>query len=133
MQPEGIVHVLRHLCEALVPGGHVVDLQAIEPSGRIEIGSRALGRIDDSAFFQRADRAVAGLDLLVHEGLLTRGLGDEFDTLVRYDSGAELVAAIADSGERSLPELLAARLANEGPCVVRERSLVRVLRRSGPR
>ena len=124
------MHVLRHLCEGLVPGGQVVDLQAIEPSGRVEADGRALGWIDDTVFFERARRAVAGLDTLVQEGLLIAWRQIEFDTLVRYDSGTELVAAIADSDERSLAAPLAAQLASEGRCVVRERSLVRVFSRS---
>jgi len=129
MQAEGIVHVLRHLYEGLAPGGQVVDLQAVEPSGRVEVDGRALGRIDDTAFFRRARVAVAGLDVLVDDGLLVRGRQVEFDTLVHYDTGPELVAAIADSTERQLPFSLAARLADTGPCAVRERSLVRVMRR----
>jgi hypothetical protein len=131
MQPEGIVHVLRQLCEALVPGGLVVDLQAIEPSGRVEVDGRPVGRIDDRAFFARARRAVAGLDALVDERLLTPGPQVEFDTLVRYDAGAELVAAIAAADERRLPPALAPLLVDAGPCAVRERSLVRVLERTG--
>ena len=129
MQPEGIVHVLRQLCSAVVAGGQVVDLQAIEPSGRVEVDGRPVGRIDDRIFFRRARRAVAGLDTLVDEGLLTRGPETAFDTLVRYDTGAELAAAIADSDERRMPRALARILADAGPCVVRERSYVRLLRR----
>jgi hypothetical protein len=130
MQPEGIVDVLRHLCEAVAPGGQVVDLQAVQPSGRVEIDGRMVGRIDDRAFFQRARRAVAGLDALVHEGPLRRGEQVEFDTLVRFDTGAELVAEIADSDEREMPDALADLLRHAGPYLTRERSMVRVLRRA---
>jgi hypothetical protein len=130
MEPEGIVDVLRHLCEGLVPGGVVVDLQAIEPSGRVEVDGAPFGRIDDSVFHARARRAVAGLDVLAEDGLLVRGRQLVFDTLVHYDSGAELIAAVADSDERRLPDDLAAALAGRhGPCTARERSLVRVLHR----
>jgi hypothetical protein len=132
MQPEGIVHVLRHLCEALVPGGLVLDLQAIEPSGRVEVDGQAVGRIDDSVFFARARRAVAGLDALAAAGLLRPCRQVEFDTLVRYDAGAELVAAIEAADERRLPAGLAPRLVNAGPCAIRERTLVRVLERPAP-
>jgi hypothetical protein len=132
MQIEGIVHVLRHLYEGLAPGGQVVDLQAVEPSGRVEVDGCVLGLIDDTVFFRRARVAVAGLDVLVDEGLLVRGGQVEFDTLVYYDTGPELVAAIADSTEWQLPVSIAARLADRGQCVVRERSLVRVLRRPPP-
>ncbi len=128
MQPEGIVHALRHLCEALVPGGLVVDLQAIRPSGRVEIGGNPIGAIDDDVFFARAAHAVAGLDALVDEGLLAPGRQIVFESLVHYDAGAELVAAITDSTERRLPDELARRLADAGPCVVRETSFIRVLR-----
>src|SRR3954454_3632429 len=121
MEPEGIVHVLRQLLEALVPGGLVVDLQAIQPSGRVEVGGALVGRIDDRIFYARAERAVTGLDVLADEGLLLRGPQIEFDTLVRYDSGAELLAAIADADERRMPGELAVRLADVGPCLVRER------------
>jgi hypothetical protein len=127
MEPEGIVHALRHLCEALVPGGIVLDLQAIRPSGRVEVDGNPIGRIDDDVFFARARQAVAGLDALIDEGLLARGREMRFETLVRYDAGAELVKAITDSSERRLPDELAARLADAGPCVVRETSFIRVL------
>jgi hypothetical protein len=126
MDPEGIVDALRHVCAGLVPGGVVVDLQAIEPSGGVEIDDHQVGRIDDSRFFARARRSVAGLDQLVAEGRLRAGPYEIFDTLVRYDTGDELVTAIADSSERVMSAALAARLANTGPVVVRERSLVRV-------
>jgi hypothetical protein len=129
MQTEGIVHVLRHLHEGLAPGGQVVDLQAVEPSGRVEVDGRALGRIDDTVFFRRARVAVAGLDVLIDDGLLVLDGQLEFDTLVHYDTGPELIAAIADSTERRLPVTVAARLADTRQCAVRERSLVRVLRR----
>jgi len=133
MEPEGIVHALRHLCEALVPGGLVVDLQAIRPSGRVEIDSNPIGRIDDDVFFARAAQAVAGLDALVDDGLLARGRETQFETLIHYDTGAELVKAITDSSERQLPDELAARLVDAGPCAVRETSSIRVLeRRSRP-
>ena len=132
MQPEGIVHVLRHLCECLAPDGQVVDLLAIEPSGRVEVDGQALGRIDDTLFFQRARRAVAGLDTLVQEGMLTAEGQVEFDTLVRYDTGPELVAEIAGADERQLGATLAAQLATVGSCLIRERSLVRVYSRFRP-
>jgi hypothetical protein len=41
-----------------------------------------------------------------------------------------MTKAIADSDERQLAETLSVRLQREGACVVRERSLVRVLRRA---
>lgn len=129
MDPEGIVHALRHVCESLVPGGVAVDLQAIEPSGGVEIDGQPIGRIDDSRFFARARRSVAGLDKLVADGLLQTGPQETFDTLVRYDTGDELVTGIADSSERELPAALAARLGGAGPVVVRERSYVRIFER----
>src|SRR5215831_15980565 len=110
MQPEGIVHALRHVVEGLVVGGVVVDLEAIEPSGRVEVNGARLGQIDDSAFHERARQATAGLDALAHERLLTPGPRLELDTLVRYASGAELAADVDEASERELPEELAARL-----------------------
>ena len=133
MQPEGIVDVLRDLCEALAGGGLIVDLEAIRPSGRVEVDGDPIGQIDDTAFFARADRAVAGLDALVDEGHVNRGRRLAFDTLVHYDTGRELIAAIAASDERHLPDRLATRLADTGPSIIRERSLVRVFPKSSPR
>src|SRR5689334_19715039 len=127
MEPEGIVHVLRQLCEGLLPGGVLVDLQAIQPSGRVEVDDALVGRIDDSAFYARAERAVLGLDALRDAGLIECGPQITFGTLVGYDSGPELVAAVEAADERRMPPELAAALADAGACVVRERSLVRVL------
>jgi hypothetical protein len=129
MDPEGIVDALCHVCESLVPGGVVVDLQAIEPSGGVEIDDHPIGRIDDSRFFARARHSVAGLDELVAEGLLRAGPHDTFDTLVRYDTGDELVTGIADSSERQMSAALAAQLTGASLVVVRETSFVRIFER----
>jgi hypothetical protein len=129
MDPEGIVDALRHVCEGLVPGGIAVDLQAIEPSGQVEIDGHPVGRIDDSRFFARARQSVAGLDQLVAEGLLRPGPHEVFDTLIRYDTGDELITGIADSSERQMSAALAAQLTGAGPVVVRETSFVRIFER----
>ena len=130
MEPEGIVDVLRDLCEGLVPGGTVVDLQSVRPTGLVEVEGDEVGRLDDTAFHARAVRSVAGLDALVDEGMLLHGEELTFEILTRFATGAELVDLKSRSEDRRVPDELARLLADVGACAIRETNYVRILLRT---
>lgn len=126
MEPEGVVDVLRQLLRALVPGGAIVDLIAIPPSGTVEVSGRVLGEVDESAFFPRALAAASGLDALVAAGLLAFESEERFPVLVRYPTGQDAVDDVAERTYGRLPGPLAERVAAiDGPVEIRETSAVR--------
>ncbi len=130
MEPEGVVNVLRRLMAALVPGGVVVDLIAVPPPERVEVGGDVIGELDGSAFFPRALAAAAGLDALVAEGVLAHEREERFSIFVRYPTGADLVEDVAQREYTRMPAALARRVeAVAGPVAIREHSLVRTFRK----
>jgi hypothetical protein len=132
MEPEGVVHVLRHLLRSLVSGGVVVDLLAVPPPERVEAGGDVIGELDESAFFARAIPAAAGLDELVSEGMLAHEHEERFSAFVRYGNGAELAEDIEQEEYTHMPEELGRRVREvTGPCAIRVSCLVRRLRKRG--
>lgn len=126
MEPEDVVHVLRRLLTALVPGGRIVDLTSVRPSGAVEAGDVVLGEIDESAFFPRAEASAAALDALAAEGLLTLDSEERFPVLIRYPAGSDAVADVAERTYGRMPdELVAIVAAISGPVSIRETSSVR--------
>jgi hypothetical protein len=129
MPPADVVHVPRRFCEALVPGGLVLDLQVIRPHPRVELHGELVCVADGTPLFLSADAARDAVDLLVAEGALVEEAVDDHDVLKHYANGAELVDDWADK-ERKLPEEAVPRLsAIDRPCVVRERCRLRRLSR----
>ena len=130
MEPEGVVNVLRRLQTALVPGGVVVDLIAVPPPERVEVGDEVLGELDQSRAIPRWLETAAGLDVLVEEGLLIAEGGERLSILVRFPTGRGAVDDIAQRTHTRMPAALARRVeAIAGPVAIREHSLVRRFRK----
>lgn len=123
------MHVLRNMVEAVRPGGTVLDLQVIRPNPRVESGGRVLCEVDGSPLFADADAARAAVDLLVAEGVLSEEAVDEHDVLKHYANGASLVDEWAPKQRRLPAEAVPLLRGVERECVVRERCLLRRLRR----
>jgi hypothetical protein len=130
MEPEGVVDVLRRLHETLVPGGLVLDLRSILPSPRVESGGETLGKIDYSAWFERAERDAEALEVLVREGLLVPEQDFEHEIVVVYPSGPDLLTHADGWKLKRVPGSLGERLAAlDRACRVRENCLARRLRK----
>ena len=130
MEPEGVVHVLRRLLEALVPGGFVVDLTMSPPDEIVASGGEVLGRHDGSLFFPRALAAGAGLDELAEERVLELTREEDVTVIVRYPSGQDVLEDITGRAFTRLPEELAARLAPiRVECLLYSNCSVRTFRR----
>ena len=124
------MHALRHLLPALVPGGRIVDLASVPPNGVVEAGDVVLGELDESAFFPRSEASAAALDALVAEGVLTLDSQERFPVVIRYPSGSDAVADVAQRAYGQMPSELAATVAAiSGPVSIRETSAVRAFTR----
>jgi hypothetical protein len=122
------VHVLRKSCEAVVPGGILLDLQVIRPYARVEAEGRLVYVVDASPLFEGADAARAAVDLLLAEGQLIEEGVDDHEVLKHYENGADLVAnwprqAKPPTESASFLKTIASE------CVTRERCRLRRLRR----
>ncbi len=130
MEPEGVVDVLRRLLRPLVPGGVVVDLIAVPPPERVEVGDVVLGELDQSRAIPRWLETAAGLDALVEEGLLVSEGEELLSVLVRFPTGRDAVEDVAQRTFTRTPAALARQVeAIAGPVAIREHSLVRTFRK----
>jgi len=130
MEPEGVVHVLRRLLEALVPGGAVVDLTMSPPDELVESGGEVLGHLDGNLFFPRALEACAGLDALATEGLLVLVKEEPVTVIVHYPTGNDVLEDIAARTYTRMPIELAERLATvTTECLVHSNCYVRTFRK----
>ena len=126
MEPEGVVHVLRRLLAALIPGGKVVDLTMAPPDEALEADGELLGHLDGSLFFPRALAASGGLDELVEEGLLELVREEPVIVIVRYPTGTDVLEDIAGRAYTRMPEALAGRLGTvTTECLLYSNCLVR--------
>ena len=121
------MYVLRNMVDAVRPGGAVLDLQVIRPDPVVEVDDRIVCEVDGEPLLRRADAAAAAIDAFVLDGRLSEEAVDDHDIRKHYVNGAALVDDFSDK-ERRLPDTaLPGLLAEERPCVVRERCRLRQL------
>ncbi|MGH3103796.1 MAG: hypothetical protein ACRDN6_06855 [Gaiellaceae bacterium] len=130
MAPESVVHALRRIHRSLAPEGILLDLRSIPPHEAVEADGVQLGRMDESAFFARADASVAELESLVAEGLFRHEAEVELEILDRFDTAAEALESLLARDHSRVPDELAARLReHDGPVALRARLVLKRLRR----
>jgi len=130
MEPEDVVHVLRHLLKALAAGGRVVDLASVPPDGVVEHEGRVVGTLDERAFFSRTAAGAGALDLLVAEKLLAPEHDERFPVRIHYPSGLDAVEDVSERTYGRMSDELAARVrAISGAVVIREENRVRSFRK----
>lgn len=130
VEPEDVVDVLRRMVGAVKRGGSVLDLQVIRPNPRVECGGRVLCEADGSPLFVAADASRAAVDLLIAEGLLVEEAVDEHDVLRHYANGAALVEDWGPKKRKLPAEAIALLRDIDRECHVRERCVLRRLRRA---
>jgi hypothetical protein len=123
MTVEGVVHALRKIDAALVPGGSLVDIHPVPPSEQAEAAGRPLGRLDESEFFEvvrATERELVAADLFELVAEVERDVVERFDTVEEF---FEIV------GERDgvrIPTELAHKVrASRPPIDLRERVVFR--------
>jgi hypothetical protein len=102
VESEDVVYVLRNMIHSVKRGGLVLDLQAIRPDPKVEVGDRLVCEIDGSPLFRLADTAAAAVDEAISEGILFEEAVDDHNVHKHYRTGADLIADFADK-ERRLP------------------------------
>lgn len=130
MEREDVVHVLRRVRRALVPGGVILDLQVIPPDPVILVDGAAICRLEGGSLLDDAAAAAAEVGAMVAQGLLREEAVDDHDVLHHYPSGRSLVEDF-ETRKRSVPAGSVALLAAiERPCIIRESCRLRRLRRT---
>jgi hypothetical protein len=126
---EGVVHALRRIHAALVPGGIVVDTQPVSPEPPVDSADGRLGTIDlrewralIDAVDERAARAIDdGLFAVEREQMIE--VADEFDT------GAEFIDIVGSwRGTRIPPAVSECIRAARPPVRVSQAVRLRLLR-----
>jgi hypothetical protein len=128
VQPEDVVHVLRHVIASLRPGGIVLDLQVIPPNPLVEAGGEVVCEIDGSRLLEQAAAATAAVDDLVARRHLCEQAVDDHDVRNHYRTGSDLIDDFADSGRKIPEDAVPSLVRLGGPVVVRERCRLRRLK-----
>src|SRR5215218_9793008 len=123
MAVEGVVHALRKIDEALVPGGSVVDIHPVPPSEQAEVAGRPLGRLDESEFF---DLVHSTEQELVAANLFELVAEVERDVIERFDTSEEFFEIVGDRDGVRIPAAVARKVrASRPPIDLRERVVFR--------
>lgn len=133
MEREDVVHVLHRFRRALVPGGTILDLQAIAPGPVAEMDGDVVCRLEGGTLLEDAAAAAAVIDEEIARGLLREEAVDDHDVLRHFSTGASLVEHFR-TRPRSVPASAVPVLeASARPYVVREACRLRRLRRTESR
>jgi hypothetical protein len=115
------------------PGGVILDLTCVPPAAAVEAGGRFLGRLDQDAFLADAAVTERAVDRLVAEGLLVEEARLPHDVLKHFDSGADLIADLAERRRADLsPALHDVLVEVREPVIERTSCLLRRLRVLAP-
>jgi SAM-dependent methyltransferase len=126
---EGVVHALRRIHAALLPGGLVLDSQPVSPDSQVEPADGGVGRLDmrewratiDAVDARTAEAIGLGLFAIESEHMIT--VPDEFD------SGAEFIQVVGAWRGTRIPPPGAARARDGRPPVrVLQEVRLRILR-----
>jgi hypothetical protein len=127
--PEGVVHALGQMIEAVEPGGLVLDLQVTRPDPPVVLDGRVIATIDAELLFAWADAATAAVDARIAAGELVEEAVDDHEIRTHDVDGAALVDDLATSTRRRLADAVVPVVAAiDRPLVVRERCRLRRLR-----
>jgi hypothetical protein len=129
---EGVVHALRNVHEALVPGGILLDLHPVPPAEQAEAGGRVLGRLVEDEFFATVAAVESVLEEAVADGLFEPEVESETEVLERFDGVDEFFEIVGERAGATIPRRLARRIRAAVPPVwLRERVVLRRYRASG--
>jgi hypothetical protein len=129
---EGVVHALRQLNAALVPGGIVVDTQPLSPRSRVEDARGPLGRLDMRDWRETIDAVDARVALAIEAGLFAVAGERVVEVADEFDSGPEFLEVIGDWRGTRVPASVAERaVAARPPIRVIQDVRLRLLRALG--
>jgi hypothetical protein len=117
VETEDVVYVLRHVQQAVRPGGSVLDIHPLGIDMAVRAGSRGLGFVDASAFALVVDTMNEAVDQVVSEGLLEEQRTLRRSVVECFDDSAEALEEAAGWTNLRLPPAVKRRLcaADERP------------------
>jgi hypothetical protein len=107
---EDVVHVLRNVQQAVVPGGRVLQIHPLGIDMAVRAGPRGLGFIDASEFARVVAAMDDGIDQVCSEGLLKELRSLRRLVVERYDDPDEALEQAAGWEHLRLPARVARRL-----------------------
>jgi hypothetical protein len=110
VETEDVVHVLRNVQQAVVPGGRVLDIHPLGIDMAVRAGPRGLGFVDASGFARVIDAMNEAVATVCSEGLLTELLTERRLVVERYDNPAEALEQADGWTNLRLPARVARRL-----------------------
>lgn len=132
MEPEGVVHALRNVHYALVPGGAVLDLHSVPPAGPVLADGAELGRVDFSEFFANLVEVERRVDEAVADGVFLADGEVAFAMREQFDDGPSFFGAASEwAGARLPPVLVQHALTVTRPVEVVHNMVVRKYRAVG--
>jgi hypothetical protein len=110
VETEDVVHVLRNVQQAVVPGGRVLDIHPIGIDMAVRAGMRGLGFIDTSQFALVVDAMDVAVAQICAEGLLTEQRTLRRTVVERFDNAQEALEEAGQWENLRLPAEVARRL-----------------------
>jgi hypothetical protein len=114
---EGVVHALRKIHAALVPGGIVVDTQPLSPRPPVDTATNRLGTLDMREWRRTIDAVDGRMAQAIDEGLFAIEGEHIFEVADEFDSGAEFVEVVGAWRGTLIPAPLVKRAAAARPPV----------------
>jgi hypothetical protein len=110
VETEDVVHVLRNVHQAVVPGGRVLDIHPVGVDMAVRAGARGLGFIDASDFAEVVEAMNEGVATVCAEGVLEELATTQRLVAERYDDPDEALEQASEWVNLKLPPRVARRL-----------------------
>jgi hypothetical protein len=129
-----VVHALRNIHAALVPGGIVVDTQPVSARPPVESDANTLGTLDMTEWAQLIDEIDARTDETIADGLFAVDAESMLTVTDEYDDGEDFLSYVSNwKGTRIEPELERRAALERGRVRVHQEIRMRLLgARAGP-
>jgi hypothetical protein len=114
---EGVVHALRNIHAALVPGGIVVDTQPLSPQPPVDAATIRLGTLDMREWRRTIDAVDGPITEAIDEGLFAIEGEQVVEVVDEFDSGAEFVEVVGGWRGTLIPAPLVERATAAQPPV----------------
>jgi hypothetical protein len=133
VETEDVVHVLRHVHQALGPGGRLLDIHPLGIDMPVRAGSRGLGFVDASEFALVVGAMNDAVEQVVAEGLLEEERVLRRTVVERFDDAAEALEEADGWTNLRLPAAVRRRLveAEERPVEFVDTVRYRLFRTTG--
>jgi hypothetical protein len=123
-----VVHALRKIHAALVPGGLLLDAQPLSAEPAVTAGARDIGTVDMREWADLIATIDERVNQTVRDGLWSHASEQRYMVTDSFESGRQLVDTVSDWAGARVPSALAQQLADAGPAQLHQEVRLRVLR-----